>query len=419
MRKHGAWPKINKVGATIAFLLAIPAVATDQISLASFVRESVASNAAVLASKATLHAQSARRAAAAQSYDNPELSIESEQIGNSDTGDEPARRYVVGLAKRLDIHGKRIARVSVAELQRLAAEAELDDVRATSAGELLNALALWWTTSQRIQILDSFQSAMLDFQSLAERRRAAGDISRMDVNLATLALAETRILRATVEADKLNAEAGVERLTFADDVSEWPSLDFEFPPLIDTPSDSVSTLPVVRVAMMKAQAVEAVIAEETTNRRPDPTLSLSIGREAGSGVAEIGLSLPLAVLDRGKHVVTAATADAMAAMHESDNVVRRARVRFETSAERYRLARRAWHEWQDVGVVSLEDRAKLAKQSWEVGELDAAAYLTHVEAAMKLRMRTLDLRQFVWEAWFEWLLAAGGFDDWLDSLENQ
>ena len=413
------WPKISKAGATIALWLAIPTAATEQISLASFVRETVASNAAVLASEATLRAYTARKAAAAQSYDNPELSIETEQIGASDTGDEAARRYVVGLAKQFDIHGKRIARVSVAELQRLVAEAELDNVRATTAGELLNALAIWWTTSHRIQILDSYQSALMDFQSLAEQRRAAGDISRIEANLATLALAETRILRATVEADKLVAEEGVRRVTFADDVLDWPSLDFEFPPMIASPTDSVSTLPVVRVAMMKAQALAAVINEETSNRRPDPTLSLSIGREAGSGVAEISVSVPVPVRNRGNHAISAATADAMAAMREKDNIVRRARVRFETNAERYRLARRAWQEWQDVGVVSLVEREKLARRSWEVGELDAASYMTHVEAAMKLRMRTLDLRLFVWKAWFEWLLAAGGMDDWLDSLENQ
>ena len=404
---------------TVTIGLAPSAVADDRAALATFVRDTVAGNAAVLAAEATLRAHAERRAGAARSYDNPELSIQSEEIDAPGDGNQGERRFVVGLAKRLDIHGKRRARVSVAEQERLAAQAELDSVRAATAGELLNALARWRTASGRARLLATHQEAMADFEALAERRRAAGDISGMEANLATLALAETRMRRASAELERSVAAEGVRRVTFADDAKQWPALDFEFPSLTDTPVEAVSELPVVRAAMLKARAADALVREETRNRRPDPTLSLGTGREAGAGLAEIGVSVPLVVLDRRTHAVSAATEDATAAARETDDVARRALVRFEESAERYRMARRAWRQWLSDGAGLLDDREALVRRSWEAGELGLGDYLMHMEAATELRLQALDLRHAAWEAWFEWLMASGRIDHWLGAGDRE
>ena len=393
--------------------LAVSAVADERVSLARFVLDAVAGNAGVLAAEATLDAHAERRAGAARSYDNPELSFQSEEIGAFGGDHHEARRLVVGVTKRLDLNGKRRARVRVAEAHRLVAQAELDRVRAATGGELLQALARWRTAAERVRLLRTQQEAMVDFESLAERRRAAGDISRMEANLATLALAETRMRRATAEAERSVAAEGVRRVSFTDDVQGWPTLDFELPSPSDTPVEAVSDLPLVRVAMLKAEAAAALVGQESRHRRPDPTVSLGVGREEGAGLAEIGISVPLAVLDRRTHAVSAAAADATAAVRESDDIARRALVRLEASAERYRIARRAWREWLSGGAGSLHDREMLARRSWEAGELDPAAYLVHVEAATELRMQALDLRHAAWESWFEWLRASGRIDDWL------
>ena len=400
-------------GTVLLWLALSSAAAEERVSLARFVDDAVAGNGAVLAAEATLRAHAERRAGAARSYDNPELSIQSEEIGAFGDGDQRESRFVFGVAKRLDIHGKRRARITVAEAIRLVARAELDRARAATTGELLRALARWWTAVGRSRLLATHLAAMADFESLAERRRVAGDISHMEADLATLALAETRMRQAAAEAERSVAAEGVRGVTFADDVTGWPTLDFELPPLTETPADEVSELPVVRAAMLKARAAAALVGEEARNRRPDPTLSLGVGREAGTGLAEIGVSVPLVVLDRGTHAVSAATADATAAARESDDVVRRALVRFEASAERYRIARRAWRQWLSDGAGSLHDREMLARRSWEAGELDPADYLVHVEAAAELRMQALDLRHAAWEAWFDWLLASGRIDEWL------
>lgn len=400
--------------AMLSLALSTTAIEEERSPLAGFVRDAVAANGAVLAAEAALRGDTERQVGAARSYDNPEVSVQTEEIGAFDgAGHDRERRVVIGVAKRVDLHGKRRARMTVAEAKRLVARAELDGVRTEVAAELLDALARWRTASARVGLLATHESTMADFEALAERRRDAGDISRMEANLATLALAETRMRLAAAKAEQSVAAEGVRNVTFAGDEQRWPALDFDLPALVGVRLDRVSALPVVRAALLKAQVAAAEVDVASRNRRPDPTVSLGVGREAGAGLAEIGVSVPLPVLDRGVHAVSAATADATAATRAGDDVARRARVRFEASAERYRIARRAWEEWLRGGAGSLGERESLARRSWEAGELEPADYLVHLDAAMELRSYALDLRLAAWNAWFEWLAASGGFDDWL------
>jgi len=398
-----------------------PAMAEEPIALQGFVRDAVATNAAVLAAEAALRGDTERRAGAVRSYDNPELSIHNEEVGIFDgsEGHQTERRFVIGVAGRLDIHGKRRARITVAEAKRSVARADLDRVRMDVAAELLNALAQWRTASDRATVMAAQEGNMAAFEALAERRWQAGDISRMEADLAALALAETRMRRSAAEAARSVAGEGVRSVTFADNEQAWPELDFDLPSLGEMRLDRVAALPVVRAALLMARVAAAEAAAARRNRRPDPSVSLGVGREAGAGLAEIGVSVPLPVLDRGVHAVSAATADAAAATRAADDVVRRARVRFEASAERYRIARRAWAEWLRDGAGSLDERAALARRSWEAGELEAADYLVHLDAAMELSLHALDLRQAAWSAWFEWLVASGGLDDWLGMRANE
>ena len=422
-RQAAAWAKRTAVAScvgTVLLTLSAASAADEQAALARFVHEAVAASAAVLAAEETLRADTGRRDGAAQSYDNPELSLEGEDIGSFSGGDHHVeRRYTVGVTQRFDMHGKRRARTTVAEMNRLAAQAELDGVRAATAAELLSALAEWRTASARVRLLAMHEGTMADFEALAERRQTAGDISRMEADLATLALAETSIDRAAAEAERSLASERVRNVTFTRDERRWPALDFDFPPLGDVRTEGVLELPAVRAALRRAQAAAAEVNLAKLDRRPDPTFSVSAGEEAGTALAVVGVSVPLPVLDRGVNAVTAAEADAVAVERDSDDILRRARARLEGSAERYRMARQAWQLWLRTGAGSLDDREALARRSWEAGELEPADYLTHMDAVVELKLQALDLRGAVWEAWFAWLAASAGIDDWLGTLQDK
>lgn len=399
----------------LAMCVGSASATTASSTLSQFVRESVAANAAVLAAEAVLRAHRAREAGAERSYDNPELSVDAEEVGGFDTDakeDHRERRYVIGVTQQLDLFGKRRARVATAKAERLVAEAELEDARAAATAELLNALARHQTAEAQVALLLQHESTMGDFDTLAARRRVAGDISGMAAGVATLALAETRMWRAEVEAERAAARQSVQNVTFADE-GAWPALDFDPPPLENAVAEAVAALPAVRAARRRADAANAAVQTERRARRPDPVVGAGVGRESGVRLVELSVSVPLPVLNRSAHSVPAAEADETALRREADDLAHRARARLLASAERYGIARRAWDEWQEGGAAALDAREALARRSWEAGELTPAEYLVHVEAVVGLRVRGLDLRRTLWEAWFEWLLASGQLEQWL------
>ena len=319
---------------------------------------------------------------------------------------------MVGVTKQLDLFGKRRARAGTAKAHRLAAEAELEDARVVAAGELLNALARYHTAAAQVALVVQHERTMGEFEALAARRRAAGDISGMAAGVATLALAETRMWRAEVEAERAGARRAVKNVTFADEEA-WPALDFDPPPLEDVDAEAVGALAAVRAARRRADAANAAVQAEQRARLPDPAVGAGVGRDSGVGVVELSVSVPLPVLNRNAYSVPAAKADETALRREADDVAHRARARLLASAEQYHIARRVWSDWQAGGAAALDAREALARRSWEAGELTPAEYLVHVDAVVGLRVRALDLRRTVWEAWFEWLLASGGLEQWL------
>lgn len=395
----------------MSIVLCSPALSAEENPLAQFVQDAIASSDAVLAAEAALSAAKERRLATQQSYDNPELFIDMEEIDPfSGSGD---RRTVIGMAKRFDLHGKRKARMTVAEANEQVARAELDGVRTAAAEQLLNALAGWRTATNRVALLQAHDRTMANFVLLSERQRKAGDISQMEVNLAKLAKAKTNMALAAAETELAMAVGSARYATRVQDERLWPEFDFGLPQLNEITDSSVSSLPDVRVALLKAEVAAAGVGVTRRERRPDPTISMGIGTEAGERLTEIGVSLPLNVLDRGTYGLSAAVAEARAATRAAEDVIRLARVRREASAERYRIAWRTWNEWLQEGEQSLGDREELAKKSWEVGELEPADYLVHSDAVIELRMQALDVRQSAWIAWFEWLIASQNIDEWL------
>ena len=412
-------PRRSVVLCALVLCLGSVSAAPAGSTLSRFVRESVAANAAVLAAEAALRGHRAREAGAEHSYDNPELSVAAEEIGSfgrSGEDDPQERRYVVGVTKQLDLFGKRRARAGTATAHRLAAEAELEHARVVAAGELLSALARYQTAAAQVALVVQHERTMGEFEVLATRHRAAGDIGGMAAGAATLALAETRIWRAEVEAERAGARRAVQNVTFAD-AGAWPALDFDPPPLEDAAAVAVTALPAVRAARRRADAANAAVQTEQLARLPDPTVGAGVGRESGDGVVELSVSVPLPVLNRNAYSVPAAKADESALRREADDVAHRARARLMASAEQYRIARRAWSDWQTAGAVALDAREALARRSWEAGELTPSEYLAHVDAVVGLRVRALDLRRTVWEAWFEWLQASGRLEHWLGGGE--
>ena len=164
-------------------------------NLATFVREIVDVNPTVNAALATLDASWAYEAASGRPLYNPELELEAEDAG--------AKTRALGLSQTLDWGGKRRARLTVAEAERRAVEADVSSARWQVAVELLSALADYQTESEVNALAAIRVATMHDFAAVSRRRFDAGDISQIELDLAVLAYTQARMQLATAKEKRL------------------------------------------------------------------------------------------------------------------------------------------------------------------------------------------------------------------------
>jgi outer membrane protein, heavy metal efflux system len=385
-----------------------PSVAADKLSLASFVRAVVETNPRVNAARAALDASTAFEGAAGRPLYNPALQFEVENA-DSDT-------RAVGISQTIDWAGKRGARTAVAESARRSVEADYLAIRWQISVDLLSALAFHQTESDRSTLAGVRANTMQDFASLAQRRFDAGDISQIELDLAVLANTQARMQLATAGANVAEAKQAVTGIAIGSLAKDWPRLETKLPALtvsIADAQDMVLLLPAVRAAQFRVAAAAAVVELRERERRLDPTITLRGGTEDDSSLVGLNVTIPLPVRNRFVYEVTAASAERSRAQQIASDVMQRAYARFIGALERYQLSRGAWHDWESTGDVSLQSQTELLRRLWEAGELSTTEFLVQITQTLNTGESALELRQAMWRAWFEWLIASGELDSWI------
>lgn len=379
-----------------------------QAELTAFIRAVVEANPQVNAARAALDASVALEGAAGRPLYNPELEFEAE--------DADSEVRALGISQTLDWGGKRKARTAVAESERRSVESDYLAIRWQVTADLLSALASYQTESDRSALAAARAGTMRDFADLAEQRFEAGDISQIDFDLAVLAFTDARIQQATASANVAEAKQAVSSFAVGSPPSEWPAIQTALPPLTIAParaSDLVMSLPHVRAAQLRVAAAAARVELRQSERRLDPTLTLYGGTEDDESLVGLNVTIPLPVRNRYTYEVTAASAERRKAQEEASDISRQAYARFQGAQERYQLSRAAWQDWQRTGGVSLQRQSDLLWRLWEAGELSTTEFLVQLRQTLDTRESALELRETLWRAWLEWLIASGQIESWL------
>ncbi|NOX68666.1 MAG: TolC family protein [Gammaproteobacteria bacterium] len=387
--------------------LAAEATRADPV-LIQFVQSVVDTNPRVQAAQAALEASGAYRDAASRPLYNPSLTLGAE---NADTDTR-----TVGVSQRLDWSGKRKARTAVAASDRLVAEARYRSARWAITVELLDGLALHQTGVERNNLAESRRSLMDDFATLAKLRFEAGDLNQVEMALATLAFTDARIRKATAGTALAEARQAVRNLTPRVPPEQWPTLSDQMPVLPASATDAqtlVLALPEVMAAQQQVESANAVVSLRERQRKPDPTISLSGGRESGTNLVGVNVSIPLFIRNRFNYEVLAAMAERRQARQISDDILQRAYARLTSAIERYELSRAAWGDWELTGQSSLTSQTEQLRKLWQAGEISTTDYLVQLRQTIDVQESALDLRFALWRAWFEWLWASGQVDEWL------
>jgi len=391
----------------VSVAVAKPLTVVDP-ELSGWINEVLSQNPEMQAAQAAVDAAGGRLRAAGQPLFNPELELEYE---NTDTTTAAG-----GLNQSIDWSDKRGARTAVADYERVAASAELQTIRQTLATGLLQALSDWHAATAIKQVSEQQTLLMTRFARLAERRRKAGDLGQVELDLAHLAAAEAAFEQADASQNLIQAHRAVSILTGSDS-SGWPALSSQLPDIDPQQMDVdglLNDLPLMHAALAQMSAARASVELSVREKKPDPTFGFRIGKEDSDTLTGLTFSVPLYVRNTFSAEVDVANASLIQAERTAANVRRQARADIIATAQVYQSTRLAWNTWVASGAPRLSRRTELLDRLWQAGELNTTDYLVQLKQALDTEVSAIEQHGRMWQAWSAWLTASGMADKWLN-----
>ena len=375
-------------------------------ALPAFVRTVMESNPGLLAARSAFDAAQARVRAASRPLYNPELELDAETA--------EAETASLGVSQAIDWADKRGAREEAAAFEAQAADAEFDATRQSLTVELLSALGRYHSTNALEQLARQRAEVMQRFLALAEKRRQAGDLNQVELDLARLARTRSLLQQAQASAERTGAEQALVAVT-GEARPDWPPLPERLPELLSFDADAlIDALPEVRALRASIAAAQSTVTLRHREQRPDPTLGLRGGREGSDRLVGLTLSIPLFVRNDFHAQTEAANAELVQAEQVGQDVYRRSQARLLSAAERYQTVLNAWAVWETSGQPSLHSQLGVLERLWQVGELSTTGYLLQLNQNLETQASALELRGQLWRSWFDWLAASGQFEPWLN-----
>lgn len=244
---------------------------------------------------------------------NPELGIEAENIGGSGAykGTDSAE-MTYGLSQKIELGGKRKARIDLARVgsQRAAAEAELirHELIHSVKGAYMRVLAAETEKENAASQMTLADKILKQVNAL----HAQGGESRTQ-------LAKARVMREEAELDMAQAEAdistsrqtlamlmGKDELTDALDRHDFTVL----PAFVDPTEAEPAEAPVLRQASLTLAEAEASLVAQRSLKTIDPTIGVGVRqfRETRDNAMVVNLSVPIPLFDRNQGGVVQAGA---------------------------------------------------------------------------------------------------------------
>lgn len=381
-------------------------------SISVFINQVLQNNPAIQAAKSNVTASRYRQIASGQPLYNPVLTAEKQNALENTTS--------AGINQTIDWVNKRHAREQVGIANALVAEAQYAALRQHIAAAILSALGKLQAQQNAVLLAKSRCDLLKQFVNLNEKRYQNGDIARVDLDLAQLALSEALAQQADAEINA-NQALQVLRATTGLNRTNWPHLPSNLPTLSANSglsNNRMSKLPSILILSQQYQVARAAIKVAERERYPDPTFGIEGGLATSDSerknLVGVTLGIPLYIRNPYRAEVHAANHDAMEAESKRIDMVRQVKAEITSSAERYRILSSAFQQWQDISAKPLSDGLTLIKRLWQAGEINTIDYLVQLKQRIDSQIAGVQLKEQAWEAWSEWLKASGQTESWLN-----
>lgn len=378
-----------------------PAVTPAALTLDEAMRLAEAAHPSVLARQAQLAAaEGTRREAAAWLFNNPELGTEGIRRRANATGSSWSE-WSVGISQPFETGGQQAKRREAAAAGLDALRAEVNDTRRQARVEAATRFLAVLSAQQRVQLEQRSVDLFERSAQAVVKRRAAGEDTRLDANVAlveaerarnALALAGERLIDAR---SALGTAVRLLPNTLPEVVGELGSTIAPLPYRLEQLLASVQNLPRQRALVAREDAARARLGVERGSRNPNVTVGVHVGREGPSNDSErlaiVSLSLPLPMFKNNDAAIGQAMTDMTQAEVERAAGLRDTEVRVRQLWSRLTSQRERIQRLQRVLMPASTDNQQLSAKSREAGQIGLLDQLIVNRQAIDAERDLIDL----------------------------
>ena len=336
------------------------------LTLPQALNEAAARSPAVVAAEAEVAAAEARvRQSGFRA--NPELSLELENVaGTGRLRGVQSLETTLAVNQRLDLSGRRSARVNAARAELAVQQIRLAIARADLAQSVREQFA------RAIALREKLTQATENMERARELARVAGILveAGRDPPLRALrarsAFAQAQAEREVAAAEDLAARSSLAALFgVAVPLGAVSGTTLDAPPQQITPETSLE----VRLADAERIAAQAGITEQLAERRLDPAVGVGVRhiRETGDVGLVAGLSMPLRVFDNNRGNIDAARQALVAADARRASTLATTTARARNAIANVEAAGRRVEALEKAAVPEATEALRLAELSYREG----------------------------------------------------
>ena len=326
---------------------------------------------------------------------NPEVSFEAENIaGTGAFSGLRATEYTLAVGQRIELGGKRSARVRAAE-----AEARVTSLRGDlSLAELGFSVRERYVSAAaaaaRVELAQDIVGRNRELTRIADLLVETGREPPLRALRAKAALAEAEAELQAAEAASIAARAALGSLWSASET--LPSVPPDIPH-IEPPAGLVASEDTLRLQVARAEsaAAEAAIAREQSLRVPDPVISAGVRRfsESKDNAFLVGVAIPLPFRDRNQGNIAAAQARLRAAT--AREAIVRADFRQEVAQARaeFLAAEARVDTLSNTSLPQAEEALRLVRIGYRAGRFPLIEVLSAAEARDAIRNALIDAQE--------------------------
>lgn len=355
-------------------------IAAQRLTLAEALSLAESANPTYRAKQAQLvAAQGVQTDANALLFNNPSLftNLARRSVPQAGQGSEGYREWNAGLSQTLEIAGQRGYRREAADAALAALRAEIADARraarATASERFYRVLALQQRVELEVQALKLFEGTA----SAIQKRRAAGEDTKLDANIATveaerarnqLAIAQEQLLAARSD---LSAAIQLPPSSLPEVVGELAMTPRRFS--LAELLAAADAQPRLRALVERENSATSRLKLEQASTYPDVTVGLNVGREGPGAARErlttLTLSVPLPLFKRNATGIGQARSELGQVQVERQTTLRDTRANVNALWLRLGSLESRVRRLQESMLPALADNQQLSVKSQQAGQI--------------------------------------------------